>query len=193
MDAERFKEVCDQVVHLELKKEGIGTLSEKTVHAVLKYYYESNMKYHEVKVAGKVADIKKENEIIEIQTRHFHLLRSKLDRFLKDYSVTVVYPIARTKYIRWINEETGEISPKRKSPKSGRPQQVFNELYKIKDYIANQNFHLIVVIVDVEEFRILNGWSKDKKKGSTCSDRIPIRLIEEITIDKLNDYKKLIP
>lgn len=44
-------------------------------------------------------------------------MRRKLDAFLKIYPVTIVYPIPHVKWLSWIDEESGEMSPKRKSPK----------------------------------------------------------------------------
>ena len=64
-------------------------------------------------------------------------LRRKLDTFLKYYPVTIVYPIVHTKYLYWIDEETGEISSKRKSPKTGTIYDAVPELYKIKMYLNN--------------------------------------------------------
>ena len=40
-----------------------------------------------------VADIYKDGEIIEIQTRQFNRMRGKLQAFLPLYPVTIVYPI----------------------------------------------------------------------------------------------------
>ena len=39
---ERFAYALEQVVGKDHVRDGIGTLSEKTVHAVLKYYYEQD-------------------------------------------------------------------------------------------------------------------------------------------------------
>ena len=50
---------------------GIGSLSEKITHKILKYTYEPEDLYHEVDYAGCVADIKKRNSICEIQTAGF--------------------------------------------------------------------------------------------------------------------------
>ncbi len=47
--------------------------------------------------------------------------------------------------------------------------------------------------MDLEEYRFLDGWSKDHKKGSTRCDRIPIELIDEISIRSLDDYQFLVP
>ena len=50
-----------------------------------------------------------------------------------------------------------------------------------------------MLILEIEEYRYLNGWSKDKKKGSSRCDRIPKKIIEELCIDSRADYKKLLP
>ena len=48
-------------------------------------------------------------------------------------------------------------------------------------------------MIDVEEYRLLNGWSEDKKRGSVRYDRIPLRIDQEIDIDDIKDYMQLIP
>lgn len=192
-DKERFLFVCENIIHSAHTENGIGTLSEKTIHSILKYYLEPDASYHEIKTGRYIADIRTPDGIYEIQTRQFNKLRNKLEAFLKEYSVTVVYPIPHIKYLRWINEETGEISPARKSPKTGVFQSVFYELYKIKPYLTHPNFHLILMLIDLEEYRFLNGYSKDRKKGSTRSDRIPTALYASETIMSVSDYRKLIP
>jgi hypothetical protein len=173
----------------------IGTLKEKTLHAALKHYFEPDETLHEIKIGGFVADIYdcEKNEIIEIQTRSFEKLRKKLSHFLEIADVTVVFPIARTKWLIWVDEKTGEAKPKRKSPKKGSIYDCFYELYKIKAFLNHPNFALCLVLVDLEETRFLNGWSKDKKKGSTRCDRIPVEIAEEICFKKTQDYLKFIP
>ncbi|NLJ96952.1 MAG: hypothetical protein GX321_07325 [Clostridiales bacterium] len=193
MDQVLFHKVCDQVVGMEQGLMGIGTLREKTVHSVLKNYYETDPKNHEVRIDGFVADIFNQHEIIEIQTQGFDRLRKKLPVFLEQYPVTIVYPVPFTKIIRWVNPTTGEITPPRKSPKRGRPHDIFPELYKIKNLLTNPNLRIKIVMLNMEEYRFLDGWSEDKKKGSTRCDRIPTDLIEEFNITKPNDYSLLIP
>lgn len=192
-DQELFKTACDKIVQKEREKNGIGTLQEKTLHAVLKNFYEPDLAHQEVKVEKFVADILREGEIIEIQTRNFNNMRNKLDTFLELYPVTIVYPIIHTKWLYWINEETGEVSAKRKSPKRGSFYDAFYELYKIKKYLRNPNLHICLTLLDAEEYRLLNGWSKDKKKGSTRYDRIPTILVDELFIGNAEDYICLLP
>ena len=173
IDQRRFETARDKIIGKSRERQGIGTLSEKTMHAVLKNYYAPDEDMHEIPIENYVADIYTGTEIIEIQTRAMNRMRKKLETFLPLYPVTIVYPIPREKWLYWIDEETGEVSQKRKSPKKGNPYQAFIELYKIRPYLSNPNLHLRLALIDMEEYRLLNGWSKDKKKGSERYDRIP--------------------
>lgn len=192
MNQEKFVKACDTVIYSEVVREGIGTLSEKTLHAVLKNYFEPNISNQEIKIGRHYADIYNGDEIIEIQTKQFNKLRNKLAAFLPEHKVTIVYPIAHEKILYWVNEETGEITKGRKSPKRGSKYQIFKELYYIKSYLNNPNLQFCITLVDLEEYRFLNGWSKDRKKGSSCSDRIPVRIQDEIIVGN-SSYNTLIP
>lgn len=193
MDKQQFAEACEKIININREKCGIGTLGEKTLHAVLKEYFEPYRGNHEIKLGGYVADIVGENGVIEIQTRSFDRLRKKLGCFLDVANVTVVYPIANTKWLIWLDEETGEVTNKRKSPKKGTPYQAFYELYKIKSLLTHPNLNLCIVMLDIIEYRNLNGWSQDKKRGSSRFERIPVDIIDEIYIETISDYIKLIP
>lgn len=193
MDQKLFDEACDKIIYKERERKQIGVLQEKTIHAVLKNYFEPNPLYHEIRIDGFYADIAREDEIIEIQTRNFYAIRKKLEIFLERSFVTVVYPIPATKWLCWINEETGEVSARRKSPKKGSFYQAFYELYNIKQFLLHPNLRIHLVLMDMEESRLLNGWSKDKKKGSERFDRIPLALVDELILDHPDDYAKLIP
>lgn len=193
MDQIRYLKACNKIIDADRVKNGIGTLGEKTVHAVLKNYFEPDESKQEVRIGNYVADICSEAGIIEIQTRNFNTLRKKLSAFLETGPVTVVYPIPYIKWLRWIDEETGETTDRRKSPKKGTPYAAFYELYKIKEHLLHPNFNLCLILIDMEEYRLLNGWSRDRKKGSTRYDRVPLGLKEEIWIQDRSDYKRLIP
>lgn len=193
IDENRFECAKNRVIGISRERQGIGTLSEKTVHAVLKNYYAPDTHMHEIPIANFVADIFTGSEIIEIQTRSFNNMRRKLAAFLPEYPVTIVYPIPREKWLSWIDEETGETSLKRKSPKKGNPYQAFIELYKIRPFLQNENLRFRLDLIDMEEYRLLNGWSRDRKKGSDRFDRIPLNFVEEVCIDQRADYMQFIP
>lgn len=193
INKQAFEEAKRKIVGVDRVRYGIGTLSEKTVHAILKNYYEPDEDKQEIPIEKYVADIYRNGEILEIQTRHFYKMRDKLNSFLSLYPVTIIYPIPREKWVIWIDEETGELTKKRKSPAKGNPYVAFQELYKIKTYLKHPNLRLKLVLLDMEEYRLLNGWSKDKKKGSTRYDRIPTTLVEEIEINCIQDYMQFVP
>lgn len=193
MNTSRFDNAKEKIIGKDRQRLQIGTLSEKTVHAVVKNYYEPDEDKQEIPIEGLYADIFTGNEIIEIQTRSFDQVRKKLDRFLAYYPVTVVLPIPATKWLVWIDEETGELTEKRKSPKRGNAYQAFRELYKIKPYLKQKGLTIKLLFLDMEEYRLLNGWSKDKKKGSCRYDRIPLCIVDEITLSCPKDYMQLLP
>jgi len=193
MDTKRFEETKNRFINTRRERYGIGTLQEKTVHAILKNYYAPDTDMHEIPINGYIADIYTGEEIIEIQTANFNKMRDKLDSFLVQYPVTIVYPIPHTKWLSWMDVETGECSPLRKSPVKGNIYKAFFELYKIKSYLDHPNLRLCFPLIDVEEYRLLNGWSRDKKRGSCRYDRIPVALVDEIRFERIEDYMQLIP
>lgn len=193
LDEIRFEEAKNRVIGVDRQRLGIGTLSEKSVHAIFKHYYEPDEDKQEIPIERYVADIYTGDEIIEIQTRNFNKMRDKLAVFLPQYPVTIVYPIPREKWLIWIDEESGELSGRRKSPRKGSPYDAFTELIKIKMFLKEPNLRLKLVLTDMEEYRLLNGWSRDKKKGSTRFDRIPLKLVEEVEIERPEDYMQFLP
>lgn len=193
MENIRFEEACRRIIHQNVERAGIGTLSEKTVHAVLKNYYAPDVAHHEKKLAGFVADAYTGNEIFEIQTRNFNTLRRKLEAFLPLCDVNIVYPVAHTKYLRYIDPATGEVTAPRKSPKRGTPYAVFPELYRIKPYLTDRHLHIRIALIDVEEYRFLDGWSENRRKGASKNDSLPLKLYEELSLNQAADYARLIP
>jgi len=176
-----------------ITRQGIGTLGEKSLHAALKHWFEPDEQAHEVPVGGFVADIVGERGIIEIQTAGFEKLRRKLAVFLEAAPVTVVYPVAHMKWLIWIDPNTGDVTKKRKSPKVGRYAEALPEFYKIKPLLSHPNLRLCVLLVDMEEYRLLTGWSKDKKKGSARYERIPLAVAERLDISCAEDWLGFIP
>lgn len=192
-DYEAFVNAKDKIIGKAHNNKGIGTLSEKTLHAVLKLYYEPDEDKHEVAMSGYYADIYNDKGIIEIQTRQLNKLRDKLSVFLQDYHVTVVYPLPFNKWLSWVNPDNGEVQGRRKSPRHFTEYDAFYELYKIKSYLKNPNLSINLVLMDMEEYKLLNGWSYDKKRGSTRYDRVPAGIRRIVKFDRIEDYMQLVP
>ena len=189
MDKVRFNECINKYAHIETKY-NIGTYMEKSLHKVIKNYYCDDKNSQEIKVGKVISDICIGNDIIEVQTRNLNKLVPKLKEYGDDYYINIVYPIPHIKYVCWINQETGLVTDKRKSPKVGKIYDAFYELYKIKWFLNKPNILITLLLIDMEEYRNLDGWSKDKKRGSSREERIPIELIDEVII---SDYHIFIP
>lgn len=188
----RFADACAKV-EADRLREGIGTLGEKTLHAVLKHYFEPDPRCHEQKIGSYFADIAKEGEIIEIQTRALYRLRTKIAAFLAaGYRVKVVYPLPRHRWLYWIDQE-GNLSNRRKSPKIGKLSDVLPELSTLSDLLFEPNLSVDIIMLDVEDFRNLDGWSKDRKKGSTRFERMPVAYVQEHLLCTQEDLRALLP
>ena len=186
---ERFLSARVAVLGSDAERSGIGTLGEKALHAILKHYLDDDVSHHEQKCEGFYADVRNEDGFFEIQTRAFERLPRKLDAFLAVSRVTVVYPIARYRRISWIDPKTHELSPKRKSPKVGKPIDVAKELYRIRRYLRHPNFRLRVILLDCDEYK------KRTKGGHSAErcERIPFALVDDLTFSTPADYATLLP
>ena len=192
-DKERFSEACRALCGEVPSRKKIGVLSEKTLHSVIKRFIEPNEMLHEVKISGYYSDIKNDDGIFEVQTRSFNRLRAKLKSYLETETVTIVYPIPAVKRLIWIDAQTGELTTPRKSPKHGSYFDAFPELYKLDKLIANESLRVLLLMIDMDEYRYLNGWSADRKKGSTRHERYPIALADSLLIATKEDYEGLLP
>lgn len=193
MDREAFEKAKLKVLLKQHDPHGFGTLQEKTVHSVMKLYYEPNEDCHEVPIENYIADIYTGERIIEIQNGNFNRLRPKLEVFLPLYPVTVVLPIPHYKWVIWMDEATGELSERHRSPVVGTVYHAFPELYKIKPYLGHPNLSFAFPLVDMDEYRLLNGWSRNRKRGSSRYDRMPLALHDEVVIERTEDFLQLVP
>ncbi len=191
MDRERFLLACEHILSASRERNSIGTLSEKSIHAVLKEYYEPSDINKEIKVGSFYADIVGKDGIIEIQSHQLFKLQKKLDIFL-DYSpVTVVHPIACETVITWLDEK-GKAIRTRKSPYKGNIYDAIFELYSIKYTLDNPNLRIIIPVIKVRDYRILSI-SKRRRSKYTKGDKIPFDIEEELILSCPNDYRVFIP
>ena len=189
-------EKFERALHLateEAKQQTIGRLSEKMLHRTIKYYFEPDEKYHEVSFLGSVADVKHENRIYEIQTRSFDKLSRKLEKFLAECNVSVVYPLVTERTLVWISEENGETVSERKSSKRGRPSDFLSELARIPKLVEREGLDFIILPVAVHEYRLLNGYGKDKKKRAEHLEIIPDSFGDPISVSSVASVSRLLP
>lgn len=173
---------------------GIGILGEKTLHATLKLWLDDDPTHHEIPLPqGSVADIFDGERIIEIQTANFTALRKKLEKLLDTYPVTVVHPLVRVKWVSWIDPVTGEITKPRRSGRRGSFTDAGKQLIYLLPLLGHPNLTVRLVLLDVEEQRLLDGWGNGGKRGCHRAERLPLALGESVTLTSPADYAALLP
>ncbi len=176
---------------------GFGTLQEKRLHAVVKRYLCEDTDYHEVGVKDTryVADVRVGDDVYEVQTGSFYPLKAKIAYYLEqtDCTVTVVHPIAVERTVSWVDPDAGTVSLPRKVARRGRPEELLPELYPLLPHLSNPRLRFRLLLLSVQDFRLLNGWSRDRKRGSVRYDRIPVDLLEDVCFSRPEHYRRFLP
>lgn len=195
LNQEKWQQAKDKIIGVDRERQQIGTLAEKTVHAVVKNYYEPDEDHQEIPIEGKCADIyTADGRIIEIQTRAWNKLKDKLEVFLPIYDVTAVLPMPDRKQLIWVDPYTGELCKPGPFRRSYNMYAPLIEIYKVRKYLTHPNMHVRILKMDMIEYKLLSGRSRDRKKyGAERFDRIPTELTEEIVLDMPEDYMQFVP
>ena len=172
---------------------GIGTYNEKSIHKVLKYFFEPDDSFHEIPLGNFIADIKRDNRIVEIQTSAFNNVRNRLDFFLQSNEVEIVYPIVGKKYLVWIDPGTGESEEPVLTHRKLKATTVLPELGRLGDLFNDSRLSVICVIIEAIEYRLKDGWGNGGKRGAHSIDHIPVSLIDMVTVSNANDILGIIP
>ena len=130
----------------------IGTLNEGPLHAQIKEWYARPGDLIEQPVAGYVIDLVRGETLVEIQTGALTPLRRKLDVLLRLHPVRLVIPIALTRRIIRLSS-TGELLSARRSPRHGRPQDVFARLVSLPTLLARPGFEVELLLTHEDERR----------------------------------------
>lgn len=170
---------------------GVGTLNETHLHAALKQRYAEPGDLIEATVDGFVVDIMRGDRLIEIQTRSFRGLRTKLDRLLDRYRVRIVHPVPATKWIVK-GPHAGRPASRRRSPKAGSAHDVFAELVSFPWLLDHPHLALDVVLTEEEEIRRFDGKSW-RRKGWSTVDRRLLAVGDTVAIERPADLLGLVP
>lgn len=209
-EALRFESIAQELMRTSLGSRqgqaGIGTLHEKRIHMALKAYFCPDSSCHERPVPAiradeeaspssrrnsMVADIRThDGHIYEIQTGGFYPLKKKVAWYLAhtDDTVTVVHPMPAAKYISWMDPADGQILSRHKSPKCGRVTDIAGELYWLSDFVGHPRFSICLLFLDMEEYRLKNGWGNMGKRGSSRYERFPTALRGRVDLVTPTDY-----
>jgi hypothetical protein len=172
---------------------GIGLLNEKPLHASLKQWYARPGDRFEVPVDGFVIDIVRDDLLIEIQTRNFSAIKSKLTRLSRSHHVRLIYPIVQEKWIvRLANGDRSGVI-RRKSPKRGRMEDLFWELVSIPQLLSNPNFSLEVLMIRQEEVRRYEQKRRWRSRGWVIEGRQLLEVLDRRLFGESADWLRFLP
>lgn len=170
----------------------IGLLNEKHLHAALKRWYTQPGDLTEVAVDGFKIDIVRGDLLIEIQTRSLSALKRKLATLVERHPVRLVYPVAQDKWIVRQSKSGKRVLGRRKSPKHGAVELVFEELVSLPHLLAHPNLSLEVVLIQEEEIRRHDG-TRWRRKGWRTHERRLIKVVGQRVFDTPKELGQLIP
>lgn len=149
----------------------IGLENESALHAGLKAYLAQPDDLLESPVGGYVVDIVRGDLLIEVQTRHFGLIRAKLQALLADHPVELVYPVAAAKWIVQLDPADGHELGRRRSPKRGQPADLFDELVRLPTLLDHPNLTIVVAMTQEEDVRCADGQGSWRRRGVSLVER----------------------
>ena len=171
---------------------GIGELKERSLHAAVKKWYAVPTDRLEARVGSYVADIERDGILVEIQTRSFGAIRRKLRDLLVANRVRLVHPVAKRKWIVRVSKKGKELS-RRRSPKEGKPADIFTELVSIPDLARHPNFSLDVLMTEEEELRCDDGRGSWRRGGVSVVDHRLVSVINRVELHGPEDYARFLP
>ncbi|HKY46470.1 MAG TPA: hypothetical protein VJQ79_00685 [Acidimicrobiia bacterium] len=171
----------------------IGTLRERPLHASLKRWYARPGDRVETPVAGFVIDLVREDVLIEVQTSGFSSMKRKLASLLElGHRVRIVHSIPIDKWIVKVDAD-GTVLSRRRSPKHGRPTDIFAELVSLPEVFVHPHLEVdLLLTIEEEHWRHTPGvgW---RRKGWTVIERRLIEVVGSLQLNNADDLTRLIP
>ena len=170
----------------------IGTLNEGALHAQLREWYRRPRDRAEEHVEGYVVDLVRGALLIEIQTGGFAPLRRKLEALLRTHRVRLVAPVAVSRRIVRVSGD-GEVLSSRRSPRRGRPEDVFARLVSFPALLAHRRFELEVVLTAEEEVRRHEPGRAWRRRGWVVAGRSLSGVESVVRLARPADAAALLP
>ena len=198
-----FAKLCHEELLRQKDRDSIGLYAEKRLHSVLKRWMYDDFSAHEQKVPqrdGKisrfVADVlTPSGEIIEIQTGEPFRLAKKIAFYMEqtDLKVTLVHPLTAQKWVSWMDVETGEISARRRSPRHDTVLSGIALLKVFAPYLGDSRFSVLFPLLELDEYRLLDGGGNSRKLRSHRYELMPLSLIDAVRLTDRETYLSYFP
>lgn len=171
---------------------GVGTLSEKPLHAAIKAWYARPGDLVEHPVDGFIIDLVRDHLLIEVQTRNFSAIKRKLRTLLPSHAVRLVHPIPSEKWIIKQNDDGG-YATRRRSPKRGGFVDVFAELVSFPRLIAEPGLSVQVLLTSEEEERRHEPGKAWRRNGWVVQERRLLEVRDSRVFETPQDLARLLP
>lgn len=170
----------------------IGTLNEGSLHAQLKAWYRQPGDLVEQPVDGYVVDLVHGETLVEIQTGGLSPLRAKLERLLERHPVRLVIPVPLSRRIVRVSPE-GEVLSARRSPRRGRPQDVFARLVSLPGLLARPGFEIGLLLTHEDEQRRHEPGRAPRRHGWVVAGRSLVSVEDSLLLSTPADAAALLP
>lgn len=167
-------------------------MTEQSLHNKLKEYYSGPGDDVEHLVDGYIIDIVRGGQLIEVQTGNFSSIKQKLYDLLGGHRVLLVYPIPYKKWVTRVDLEGKRLS-RRKSPKTGRVEELFNELVYLPEIMLEPRFELEVPLVNVDEILVDDGKGSWRRRRWSVQDRELLSVEGSTLFSNREDLLTLLP
>jgi hypothetical protein len=167
-------------------------MTEHSLHSQLKNWYAREGDLVEAKFGNYVVDIVRDDLFIEIQTRNFSSIKKKLSQMILNHQVRLVYPIPFVKWITRLTKEGSKLT-RRRSPKRGRVEELFNQLVYLPYFCSDLNAEVEVLLVNVEEYLIDDGKGSWRRRKWSIHDRELLSVEHSEVFRNPSDFNQLLP
>ena len=169
----------------------IGLVKEGHVHAALKRLYTAPGDVVEAHVDGYLVDILRDGLIIEIQTSNFSSIHRKMRDLVQRHKVRLVHPVPAERWL--VKHPARGAVQRRRSPKHGGFEQVFEELVSFPELLAHENFEVEVVAIREEEVRRPGSRRGRRSRGWTTVERRLLDVLDRRVLRVPSDLLDLLP
>ncbi len=169
----------------------IGTLNERPLHADLKNFYAQPGDRFELPVDSFVIDLVRGELLVEFQTTSLAAIRRKLETLLPDHAIRLVHPLPAATWLIKLDRYGKELS-RRKSPKAGCIDDVFDVLVSLPGLLANDNFSLEVLMIHEEQVRRQSP-TKRRRGGWMTAERRLLEVVDRWVFQTPADLADLLP
>jgi hypothetical protein len=169
----------------------IGVYREGHLHAALKELYTAPGDIVEAHVDGYLVDILRDGLIIEIQTSNFSSIHRKMRDLVRRHRVRLVHPVPAERWL--VKHSTRGKIERRRSPKRGGFEQIFEELVSFPTLLAEDNFELEVVAIREEQVRRVHRQRVWRRRGWTIVERRLLEIVDRKILHGPSDLVDLLP